>query len=318
MTRPANSAGDLFQKLLDDAEFLVELISTTIEWERTQVVEQLIRELDTPGSTVRTEMIRLGIPFYTWSDRLIEFYETTNSFFFETLIWNRCGLKHQMRQWIVDYLDRHGLANQNILVFGDGLGFDSLYFQLHGHRVTSYEVSHRSREFAGSVFRRLEADVTIADSLKPVDGFDAVVSLDVLEHVPVPVRTVRQLSGQITDSGLLFIHAPFWHINREVPTHLRTNRRFSGDVGRLYRANGLIPIDAAFFWNPIVLRKSNSNSSFPRNRFWPKQLGGLMLKIGRYFAVPHDLIRRALDAANRKDWPELRSLHEQRADRTAA
>jgi hypothetical protein len=111
--------------------------------------------------------------------------------------------------------------------------------------------------------------------LRGVD-YDALVCLDVLEHVP------------------------------HCPTHLRANRKYSGEIQRLYGAADLRPIAGRFFWTPLVLQKQTlgephaSRSRFPLRL----RLGGLLLAVGRYWPWRHCWM--AIRARNRTNprWRE--------------
>ena len=81
-------------------------------------------------------------------------------------------------------------------------------------------------------------------------SYDAVVCLDVLEHVSNPVATVAALATALADGGHLFVQAPFFSISPESSTHLSANRRLSGRLRGLYRPFGLSPVDGRSLESP--------------------------------------------------------------------
>jgi len=238
---------------------------------------------------------------YVWNDELVRFYEETDAFLYESLVWNVTRQKNGMRLWIAEFLVREFGQPVKMLLFGDGLGFDSYYFAQAGHRVSSFEVSRYAVQFAASVLASGDVDVHVFHDVAelPAAHFDVLLCLDVLEHVPDPPALVSQLSSFLRPGGLMIVHAPFFFVGPAVTTHLRANRRYSGDVRRLYRPAGLRLFDGCPFWNPIVLQKSGRADSPARRRWrpWLLRATGLCLAVGRYWSAPHSLIAQGLTGA---------------------
>lgn len=280
---------------LDDDRFLVELLARLTQQPAAQTRARWQTELRSLGTNVRQAMEDWQLPFYEWSDRLIQFYEQTDAFLFETLSWNLCGTKCQMRKWLAEFLGRVQPEGGRVLCYGDGLGCDSSYLAQAGHDVVYYEVSEQCQEFAAALFAKENARVTASRSLDDFsDGsFDAVVCLDVLEHVPDPPALVDRLSRLIRKGGHLIVHAPFFFLTPSVGTHLRSNRRYSGDWRRLYGASGLRPVAGEFFWNPLALRKGDEGES-PAAFPWVPRIGGWLLSVGRWWHFPHVFVAQRL------------------------
>ena len=117
-----------------------------------------------------------------------------------------------------------------------------------------------------------------------------MICFDVLEHIPDPPKLVAQLTSYLRPGGRLIAHAPFWYLNPAVVTHLAVNRKYSGDLSRLYRPFGLRPIDGQVFWTPIVLEKMTAGTRYtqvPLSRRLKLLIGGLLLSVGRFWSGPH-------------------------------
>ena len=121
---------------LDDNAFFVQLISQITDQDPDQVRQRFVNEHRCLGTNVRQAMTERELPFHEWSDRLVAFYEETDVFLFESLAWNRTPAKQDIRHWTVDFLAGRSTAAQNVLIYGDGLGFDSLALAQAGQRVT--------------------------------------------------------------------------------------------------------------------------------------------------------------------------------------
>ena len=267
-------------KPLDDNDALIDLIAR-VSWEPPQTVaRRLLDEERCLGTNVRNDLKAFGLAPHEWSDRLVEFYATTHAFLYETAVWNRVPLKCDVRSWIVNYLHNYSPQPLRILRFGDGLGFDSAALAGAGHEVVYFEPSQPCVEFAKTVFAANDVKVRIEQSPDGIRGeqFDAVLSLDVLEHVPDPPSLVGTFADWLEPNGLLITHSPFFLVYPYYSTHLRANQKYSGDWS-LYRRHGLHPIAGQFFWEPIVLQKTGVTP--PRAIPLSLRMGGWLLSIGR-------------------------------------
>ena len=104
---------------------LISTISSVSAESRETVSRRLLEEERCLGTNVRRELLEWNIEPYFWSDRLVEFYQRTNAFLYETAVWNRAPMKQRTRLWIREFLKKwnHGLSTPlKILCFGDGLG----------------------------------------------------------------------------------------------------------------------------------------------------------------------------------------------------
>ena len=321
-TPPSHAAAvrNSLNVVLNDAATLVQFASEATGLEATVVAGRLVEENARIGGSVWRELKARKIAPFQWSDALVEFYETTIAFVFESIVWNRSSLKQQMRQWIVDFLQREFNRPVDVLVFGDGLGFDSACLAMAGHRVSYFEVSQRAIGFATNVFRACDCEVQVLTKIEEVQAskYDAVVCLDVLEHVQDPVQLVELLASVLRPEGRLIVHAPFWYLSSSVGTHLACNRKYSGDVKRLYQPNGLRPVDASMFWNPIALapvlsatRESGLNVGLRRRNAWSRLhigFGGGLLSIGRFWSLPHAVITRWMLSRSLGKWSEMEQI----------
>ena len=289
----------LVRPLESNAE-LIELISATSGEPEKVVMERLLAEERCIGANVRRDLQAMGVEPHVFTADMERFYETTKSFLYETSTWNRAPEKLRMRKWTGEFLARRSPKKpQRILSFGDGLGFDSAYLATAGHHVTYFEVSHECILFAKQVFAANEQDITIVSSIDQIEvgGFDAVLCMDVLEHVPSPPDTVAQIATWLKPGGWLITHSPFFFTSYHRVTHLKSNRRFSGSL-ELFSRHGLHPVDGRYFWNPIVLEKE-STTPHEAHTFWVT-LGRPILLLGRYANHMHNLIAQRMSSSDKR------------------
>ena len=251
---------------LDDvltvANWLVEITGRDL----ADVQRRLLAESGFVGHNVCEAAGEFGLVPHVWNDRLLEFYGATDAFLFETVTWNATRMKQDMRNAVCRALTKRLPHGARVLCYGDGMGFDSAALARCGFRVTCYEVSGPCLEFARRLFAFNQLDVTIETNEEnfAAGTFDAIVCLDVLEHLPDPVDAVQKFSKWLTESGFLAAHAPFYHVDATRPTHLRSNRRFSGMIEGLYGRAGLQAVETCGpILNPILLQKRSGNSVTP-------------------------------------------------------
>ena len=287
------------------------LISQVTGQSPEEILRQLACEEKDLGCHHRQDVRRAGVTPHVWDHRLEEFYRESPAWLPAHVAWNRRPEKLNMRQWIGDFLAAQGDDVRRVLVMGDGSGFDSLYLSLCGYEVTYCELCVPCVTFARGLFSMSHQAVNVVTCEGDLAraAFDAVVCLDVLEHHPDPPAFVGQLAGYLRPGGHLVISAPFFFVTPLNPTHLRVNRKYSGDLARLYTAHDLHVVDGRFFWNPLALRKSaGQGATIRRNplRIAALRLSGILLSLGRFWSFPHNWM--ATRAFNRADPRWLREL----------
>ena len=284
--RLPSSAPEYFK----DEEKIVNWLSQLTNQSPISVRSRLRREHDNPGINVSEALHQYGLEPHRWTDELTEFYSQTDAFLYELVVWNLNRLKRRMRRRIGKYLYQNLAQHLDILTVGDGLGVDSVYLTRAGHHVTYFETSAYAQAFAKKLFTDCAVDVKVLDTPDqiPQNSYDVVICLDVLEHVPEPSEFVKTITSYLKPDGHLIVHAPFYQIRPNTPTHLKSNRKYSGSL-RLYEKHGLMLVDGELTWDPITLRKKTSRktdySPF-KLKLLAVRLTGLYLALGRFTILP--------------------------------
>lgn len=177
-------------------------------------------------------------------------------------------------------LARHiGNGGQRILNVGCGSGEANIWLARRGHRVDACDPDAAAVAMSRALAAEHEvATVTvIPDTLADLAGaaaYDAVVMLDVLEHLEDDEAAVRKVHGLLRPGGLALISVPalpslFGHHDVMLGHHRRYTRRslrallaplFDVHLVR-YFGFSLIPIAVAF---SVVLRQSYPIASTSR------------------------------------------------------
>ncbi len=251
---------------LKKSEDMIALIAR-VTGEPTDVVrERLARERREGGVSVREAFAAGGGTPFVYDEAMARFYEETDAFVYELAVWNANGFKKQMGRWVARWLKERTPGPRRVLSIGDGLGFEALRLARKGHDVTYFELPGVTARFARELIAESGVALTEEPDASVVPGrvtyltdpgaipsgtFDALVCLDVLEHVPDVPGFLAMILKHLKPGGVLFAHAPFYMIHRSYPTHLRASRRYAGSV-RLYRDAGLRLLDGQPMWNPLV------------------------------------------------------------------
>lgn len=139
----------------------------------------------------------------TTQQEVLHFYENTQWYIYNLLIWNASGQRPQYAAAGTALLAE--LGYRAICDFGCGVGTDGLYFANQGYEVYFVDVNIHLLEFVAFRLekRGLRAWVgTPDDLLNTRYQWDAVWSMDVIEHLPDPAGTLRPF----IDRGHAFIH----------------------------------------------------------------------------------------------------------------
>ncbi|MCM2281644.1 MAG: methyltransferase domain-containing protein [Bdellovibrionaceae bacterium] len=291
---------------LGEWDVAIPLISKLSQLPPSDVRRRLQEEIHQTGYNVREDAQKWAFEPYVWNNELANFYRNSHSFLFESFIFNHSNAKQDLRRRVASILKSLGRDPKRILVFGDGLGFDSAYFAMAGHQVDYFEVAESGNAFASEVFRLNGVTVRqIQDTTNIVAGtYDVVICLDVLEHAPHPPSLVEILSKALRADGHLIVHAPFWYVAPEVPTHLQGNKKWSGDWKNLYRPFQLYPVHASAMWMPIVFVKTQTpprTSPFTKLRI---ACFGAVLKLARTWNGPMVLLARWTTRLNLPPLPD--------------
>lgn len=292
-------------KPLDSVDDTVSLIAKVAQTTESEVRERLKAEVSEIGTNVHQSLKANGIAPYVASPELDQFYQDSDAFLYETTVWNTCAAKQRMRDFILSRIETLLGRKAAVFCFGDGLGFDSTWLAMHGHKAHYFEPSTACRAYSQEVFQRNGVDVTALETLGDVQphSLDVVVCLDVLEHVPQPQQLVKLFHSWLKPDGLLFVHAPFWCLHWTRATHLAENRPLSGELHRLYREQGFSEIDASLFWDPIVLQRTDNPTPHSGSFLGTMRLrfGQCLLKVGRWGNHIHNAVARRIARAP-KQW----------------
>jgi glycosyltransferase involved in cell wall biosynthesis len=160
-------------------------------------------------------------------DELARYYSEAVAYFLDHIKWNISPEKSWIREHLVDMCKKYDV--HSVLDYGCGVGEDGFRLVQEGIRVTFCDLPGNILDFVRFRARRHGLDVRIIapDELRDRDEFGAVLTLDVLEHVPMPMELVRKLKLHLEDPKILFV-TPRFERDKKHPQHLKDNVSLSG------------------------------------------------------------------------------------------
>ena len=177
------------------------------------------------------------------AEEVTRFYQTTNSYLYNLAADHSCLERPVVLDVVVERIEKHG-RSLDILVYGDGIGTDSITLARRHHRVTYFDLPGKTSDFARFRFQKEGLDHRIdvlgrAEEI-PAGKFDAVVCIEVLEHVPDPIGTMTNLHTALKNGGIALITESFESIGPEFPSHLPENIQYAGKIHRLMEGLGFV------------------------------------------------------------------------------
>lgn len=201
------------------------------------------------GVNVCEEARHYKITPHIYDERMEALYREGYGFIFETMVEGCRHLKHSVQQVLSQriraYKERIGVEPVKVLMLGDGCGSDSLYLAAtFGEHIDLWYFdvgASRTYEFAQKRFQKHGIPIHfISDpSALPEAFFDVVVCFEVLEHLPDPHEGIATIERVLTIGGVALVTESFSSILPPYPTHLISNRRYSGRTAFMFLRHNL-------------------------------------------------------------------------------
>jgi dTDP-4-dehydrorhamnose reductase len=150
-------------------------------------------------------------------------------------------------------------AKYRVLCLGDGVGtlaikmkeagFDAAYHDLFASRTSAFALTRFAMRFTDPITERMSS------TFEPpiIDGYDAVVSLDYLEHVPNVKEWVLVIFAALKPGGLFCAQNAFAigsGPEGDMPMHLACNDRFEKDWDPLLAKIGFVQESPQWYRKP--------------------------------------------------------------------
>lgn len=240
---------------------ITEEISRCFNYDEKQVRDRLIQELFETGCNVRRAAEDFGVTAHQYDEKMEGFYRNTDAFVFEGVIGNENPYRRLISNRVIEIIERQfgGAKDVKILDIGGGVGSDCINLAKNEYKnITYFEFDGASCKFAKYRFSKygIASVEIINEPYKiPKNSFDVVISIEVLEHVKDPKRMVKELHSYLEKKGIAIITESFSRIEPNLPTHLRSNLRYSSRTINLFQSQGFTLVDGYLDFRPLIFAK---------------------------------------------------------------
>ena len=154
-------------------------------------------------------------------DEVTQFYINTDGYLYDLYSWT-----HDDKMWAL--LDKMFTGRERVLDYGCGIGDVAIYLAEKGCDVTAIELEKgKTLEFAmWRVYQRKLGDKINFSIDYAKDKFDAVLAIDVLEHIYFPLRFVTQFGNLLKSKDSFFFATPSFGDGTDdklYPMHIKDN-----------------------------------------------------------------------------------------------
>lgn len=205
-------------------------------YDASAVLQLIEVEQQHPGRAVLQDIKTYDVVPFAMSPQMDVLYKRGIGLATELAATHGDSGRLQMAAFIVTSLVTKQKTHQKslrVLALGDGIGTDTIRLAQAGFSVDymDYDQSNMSN------IAKLNFDLVKEKSSCPVEiqvvdkahgKYDAIVCLEVIEHVNSPIEFASGIADYLADDGLLFMSECFNGIENRWPTHLEVNESYAG------------------------------------------------------------------------------------------
>ncbi len=254
------------------ADQLINHIAAVARQQPDSIRQQIDHDRQHPGAAVLADCKRFDVVPFTATAATDRLYREGTSFAIELASTCSDAGRLGMAAFILTRLlteKRH--RSLRTLALGDGIGIDTLRLAAMGLDVDyidydasltaqvarmNFEVLHHGKAAGAGQVR------VIRDPAQEAP-YDAIVCLEVIEHVAEPQGFLQMLADRLAPGGLLFISECFDGVRDHWATHLQSGEDLAGLLPLMARDAGLVLDDCSIkpFGKPFVLRKPRAGEA---------------------------------------------------------
>ena len=232
-------------------EAVVDEICRFTQVPTAEVARRVWREALEPGWNVGRDVEAFGVTPHHYDELMETLYREGMGFIFETLVYWANPIRQEWSRKAVQRLLRYSAAKRadpaelSLLVLGDGVGNDAIFLARNGFKVDYFDVpGSKTYDFAVKRFAHyalLNQSVRLISNYRSCfeKQYDAVLSLEVLEHLPDPRAAIADIGRILKPGGIAIITEAFGLTPSDLPTHLKCNVKLDGRTPFLFHERGM-------------------------------------------------------------------------------
>jgi SAM-dependent methyltransferase len=232
-------------------EAIVDEICRFTQIPAAEVARRVWREALELGWNVGRDAEAFGVTPHCYDERMEALYREGMGFIFETMVFWAKPNRQEWSYQALGRLRRYSIAmgpeaaELSLLLLGDGVGNDAIFFARNGFKVDYFDVpGSKTYDFAVKRFEHYELLNQSVRLISDYDScfekqYDAVLSFEVLEHLPDPRAAIADIGKLLKPGGIALITESFGLTPAHLPTHLRCNVCLDGRSPFIFHECGM-------------------------------------------------------------------------------
>ena len=219
------------------------------------------------GSSVLRDIKKFNVVPFSDSEAMTSLYKNSLGLAVELVAYKSDEGKSLMMGFILLALIEKQSESKfpiKVLFLGDGLGIDSIRIASYGFKVDYIDLDQSMMANCAKIniekARKISSrsiDITVINTIN--SNYDAVICLEVIEHVSEPKEFLKYIFNHLDDNGILLMSDCFEGIYDKWPTHLYSNERYAGGLPLLALPYfDLIDYQRKPFGKPYLFKRKKS------------------------------------------------------------
>lgn len=225
-------------------------------------------EQQSPGSSVLRDIAQFDVVPFAYSKNMDQLYASGLGLAIELATHLNNPAKLKMLAYILLALkEKQSLVSSKlkVLFLGDGLGIDSIKIAQCGFDIDYLDFDNSLMSKCANLniqtARRVNSNINIHIVEELSQKYDAIICLEVIEHVNDPSDFVKFISDSLNGEGIVLISECFDGIYDFWPTHLYANEEYSASLELLMAPYFYLDdVNTDPFGKPYFFRKKLSDT----------------------------------------------------------
>lgn len=262
---------DLRRDILSEEDLIDTISQVSIQTDQAIDSHQLKKLIDVEkekiGSSVLRDIKKFNVVPFSDSEAMASLYKNGLGLAIELAAYRMDAGKSLMMGYILLALIEKQCESKfpiKVLFLGDGLGIDSIRMATYGFKIDYIDFDQSMMANCAKIniekARKISSkniDISVINTIN--SNYDAVICLEVIEHVSEPKEFLKYIFNHLDDNGILLMSDSFEGIYDKWPTHLYSNEKYAGGLPLLALPYfNLIDYQRKPFGKPYLFKRKKS------------------------------------------------------------